>query len=72
MANQYNSPKGAILKRLDAARAWIRTAEGYCPVKFPYSARPLMFKAAALNLREARAMMAAAPASTRRRWKAGR
>jgi hypothetical protein len=71
MANQYHSPKGDIMRQLRTAR----TALEYC--NHARAGRSTITPAYALMvarlcLAAARAMMAAAPASTRRRWKAGR
>lgn len=71
MANQHESPKGAILKRLRYSRdaldaAWIYRRAGEIG---PHAAA---LRSARFWLRMARGAMAAAPASTRRRWKCGK
>jgi hypothetical protein len=58
--NQHNSPKREIFALLYDARWWLRHGGALAVVH------------ARNSLGQARALIDAAPASTRRRWKAGR
>lgn len=71
MANQHASPKVAILTRLDYARDCLRAAAGYRIAGQDGAARAAL-KSARYWLRMARDAYVLAPASTRRRWRAGR
>lgn len=69
MANQHHSPKRDLLLLLAYARDALRRAEAYA---WSSAQRAQSAAAAQAYLDTFRRCYAAAPASTRRRWKAGR
>jgi hypothetical protein len=68
--NQHKSPRRSIMRYLDTARAALRDAAVERARDFDVYAG--LVAAAGLNIAAARDLMAAAPASTRRRWACGR